>query len=164
MIIKDSMVLIHPAKLTLLETSCDFFKDVAIPKLVYEEVVGSGDIHPDVMLISGLVKKNKIKIINVRSKKLIKKANQFNIQRGEAECMALYWQEKSKLLATDDDNVRKKSVLLNVNAIGTPAIIIKLYKENHIDRKKLEGSISTLRKIGWFSGGLLDKILLEGLK
>lgn len=164
MIIKDSMVLIHLAKLSLLETSCDFFKNVVVPKLVYQEVIESGNVHPDAILISGLIKRNKIKIRNVRDKKLIKKANQFNIQRGEAECLALYWQEKAGLLATDDDNVRKKGIILEIAIVGTPAIVMKLYKEKRIDRKKLEGSILELRKIGWFSNGVLDKILLEGLK
>lgn len=164
MIIKDSMVLIHLSKITLLEKACDHFKDVAIPPLVYKEAVESGKSHPDMKIINDLVTKKKIKVRNVKNKKLIEKANQFNIQRGEAECVALYWQEKAKFLATDDDNVRKKSDLIGINVIGTPSIALRLYKGNVIDRKKLEGSISKLRKIGWFSGAVLDKILMEDKK
>lgn len=158
------MVLIHLAKITLLERSCDYFRNVAISQLVYQEAVESGKEHPDAMIISEMVKRKKIRVRNVMNNSLIEKANQFNIQRGEAESLALYWQEKAKFMATDDDSVRKKSVLLKVNVIGTPAIILKLYKEKYIDRKKLEESISELRKIGWFSSAVLDKVLLEGLK
>ena len=38
MIVKDSMVLIHLAKLTVLEKSCNYFKNVTIPDLVLKEI------------------------------------------------------------------------------------------------------------------------------
>lgn len=161
MIVKDSMVLIHLAKLTILETSCDYFRNVSIPKMVHQEVTGSGELHPDTVVISNMINKGKIKVRSVKDKKLIEKANQFNIQKGEAECVALYWQENAKFLATDDDNVRKKSVILDIPIIGTPSIMLKLYKEKQIGREKFEESISELRKIGWFSNAVLDKISAE---
>ena len=51
--------------------------------------------------------------------------------------------------------------MLNIEVIGTPAIILKLYKNKIIDKYKIEQSISELRKIGWFSGMVLDKIMME---
>jgi predicted nucleic acid-binding protein len=164
MIIKDSMILIHLAKITLLEKSCDYFRNVIIPQMVYDEAVGAGAGRLDAKIISSLIEKKKINVKKIKNNKLIKQANQYNIQGGEAEALALYWEENADFLATDDDNVRKKKIILNINMIGTPAIILKLYKENMIDKKKLEGSVTELRKIGWFSNSVLDKILLEGLK
>jgi len=164
MVVKDAMVIIHLAKITLLEKSCDYFKDVVIPELVYNEAVVNGKEHPEAMMIKELAEKNKIKVKKINNKILINKANQYNIQRGEAESVSLYWQDEGDLLATDDDNVRKKGVVLNLNIIGTPAIIFKLYKDNIIDKKKFRESISQLRKIGWFSNAVLDKVLMEGLK
>ena len=164
MVVKDAMVIIHLAKITLLEKSCDYFKDVVIPELVYNEAVVKGKEHPEAMMIKELAEKNKIKVKKINNKILINKANQYNIQRGEAESVSLYWQDEGDLLATDDDNVRKKGVVLNLNIIGTPAIIFKLYKDNIIDKKKFRESISQLRKIGWFSNAVLDKVLMEGLK
>lgn len=164
MIVKDAMVIIHLAKITLLEKSCDYFKDIIISKLVYEEAVEEGKKYPEAIIIKELVEKSTIKVKKVGNKMLVNKANQFNIQRGEAESVALYWQEKADLLATDDDNVRKKSAILNLNIIGTPVIVLKLYKENMIDKEKFKQSISQLRKIGWFSNAVLDKVLMEVLK
>jgi len=131
---------------------------------VYNEAVVNGKEHPEAMMIKELAEKNKIKVKKINNKILINKANQYNIQRGEAESVSLYWQDEGDLLATDDDNVRKKGVVLNLNIIGTPAIIFKLYKDNIIDKKKFRESISQLRKIGWFSNAVLDKVLMEGLK
>ena len=162
MIIKDSMVMIHLAKITLLEKSCEYFKDVIIPKMVYQEIIiGKNKGYGDVKIVLDLIKMNKIKVKDVRDKNLIKKAEEFNIQGGEAEAVALYWQEKGDYISTDDDNVRQKSTLLDIKVIGTPAIILNLYKKNLIEKKKFEESLSTLREIGWFSNTVIDKILME---
>ena len=162
MIIKDSMVLIHLAKLTLLEKSCNYFKNIIIPMSVADEVKRGIKLgFEDAVIISNLINNKKIDILEVKNKNLIKKANEFNIQRGEAEAVALYWEKKADFLATDDDNVRKKKYLLEINVIGTPAIILKLYKEGVTDKSKTMGCISKLREIGWFHTAVLDKIQME---
>ena len=159
-IIKDAMVLIHLAKLSLLEKSCDYFKKAIIPNLVYQEIIKHKD-YPDTKIIENLIKNNKITMKNIKNKNLIKKANEFNIQHGEAEALALSWQEKADLLATDDDNVRKKKDLLDIKLIGTPTIILKLYNEKFINKEKLLLTIDKLREIGWFNNALLDSIIME---
>lgn len=160
-VVKDSMVLIHLGKLSLLEKSCNYFGDVIIPKLVYDEISKGGDKFPDAKIIIDLIKKKKIAVYNVKNKSLIKKANDFNIQRGEAESLALYWEKNADFLATDDDNVRKKRVLLDLKIIGTPAIMIRLYKNRIIKADKFKDAISELKKIGWFSNSVLDTMSLE---
>lgn len=161
-VIKDAMVLIHMAKLSILKKSCDYFKKVLIPKLVYQEIIeGKEKGFSDSQLIIELIKNGKIIIKEIKDRSLIKRVNEFNIQRGEAEVIALYWQQKADLIATDDDNVRKKKTLLNIQVIGTPAIILKLFKNKIIDENKIEQCVLELRKIGWFSNVVLDKILME---
>lgn len=162
MIIKDSMVLIHLAKLTILEKCCNYFKNVLIPRLVYVEVKKGIEIgFEDATLINDLIKENKIRVLDVKNKNLIKKVNEFNIQRGEAEAVALYWEKKADFLATDDDNVRKKKDLLDIKIIGTPAIILKIYKEKIIDKVKIKQCINKLKEIGWFHIAILDKMQME---
>ena len=161
-VIKDAMVLIHLAKLSVLEKSCDYFEKVLIPELVHREIIqGEEKGFSDAQIALNLIKNKKIAIKKINDESLIKKANQFNIQRGEAEAVALYWQEKADILSTDDDNVRNKKILLDINIIGTPVIILKLFKEKIIDGNKAEQCISELRKIGWFSSAILDKISME---
>ncbi len=161
-VIKDAMVIIHLAKITLLENSCDYFKKVIIPKKVYEEIVESEDKkYVDIKITEELIEKNKITVKKVGNDALLQKANDFGIQRGEAETVALYWQEKADYLATDDNNVRQKSLILNIKCIGTPVIILKLYKEKMINKEKATLSINELRKLGWFSNAVIDKILMD---
>ena len=162
MIIKDSMVVIHLAKITLLAASCERFKPVVIPEEVHQEILqGKKKGYEDVKIIEELIVAGKLAVKHVRDRKLLKQAAEYNVQGGEGEALALYWQEKADYLASDDDNLRKKVVLLNLRLIGTPTIILKLYQEKRIDRQKLEGSLQALRKIGWFSSAVIDKILME---
>ena len=163
MIVKDAMVLIHLAKLTLLEKSCDFFKDVIIPELVYREAVteGKGRAYTDAFVIEDATRKGKIKVKKVKKPETLKELRGINIQGGEAEAIALYWEEKADLIASDDSNVLGKRDMLNINLIGTPSIILTLYKKKFIDKEKIKSSVKRLREIGWFSNSVLDKIIME---
>lgn len=161
MIVKDAMVVIHLSKITLLEKSCGYFNDVVIPKMVYEEILLGKNKYTEVKLIADLIEMNRITVMQIKDKALIKMAEEFNIRRGEAEALALYWQEKADYLATDDDNVRKKSLLLDIKVIGTPAIILKLYQEKLMGKNKFIESLTELRKLGWFSNAVIDKLLME---
>ncbi len=160
------MVLIHLAKLSLLETCCDLFSEILVPTEVKKEVVDKGRERgfPDAVIIDEIINKGKISVKDVQDRGLVERANQFNIQRGEAEAVALYWEMKADFLATDDDNVRKKKTILDLKLIGTLPIILKLFRADRIDKDKFERSLIELGKIGWFSSGVLDRIALEADK
>lgn len=161
-VISDAMVLIHLAKISLLECCCSHFA-VVVPELVFSETVevGKKKGFVDAIVIENLVNVGKISVKKVEKIEFVKKANDFNIFSGEAQAVALYWQENASLLATDDNNVRNKKDALELNIIGTPVIILTLFNSKKISREKAEDSIKLLRKIGWFNNSVLDKILLE---
>ncbi len=162
MLILDTMVVIHLAKITLLEKSCDHFKPVVIPEAVHDELLaGRKKGYEDVNIVEGLLKAEKLSRKRLRDKTLLRRAGEFNIQRGEAEALAFYWQEEADYLASDDDNLRSKRLLLDIQLIGTPAIILMLYQAKRIDKDKLHDSLRELRKIGWFSSAVIDTILME---
>ncbi len=163
LVINDAMVLIHLAKITVLETCCGHFGEMMIPPRVFEETVTAGkkQRHADATLIEALVDQGKIRVKPVAEKALLEKAQAFNIDGGEAEAVALYWQEKAGLLATDDDNVRGKKELLKLRLIGTPAILLSLFNDKKIGAEKTKEAVRKLRKIGWFGGEVLDKVLRE---
>lgn len=166
LVVKDAMVLIHLSKLTLLKKSCEFIGEVLIPKLVYKETVETGKEakRADAVLIREVVESELIKVKEVGDKELIKRAEEFNIQSGEAEAVALYWEVNADLLATDDDNVRSKKEVLDLRLIGTPVLILKLYGEGEIGEEKFKGSLDRLREIGWFSNAVIDKVIERGEK
>jgi len=163
LVVKDAMVLIHLAKLTLLEPSCAQFGDVAIPTTVKAETVDTGRDHgyPDAAVIADVIDQGGIDVYDVEDPALIERANRYNIQGGEAAAVALYWERDADLLATDDDNVRGKRSLLELELIGTPALLLDLFDGGAIDATKLRSAIDELRDIGWFSVAVLDKLELE---
>ena len=162
MLILDTMVAIHLAKVTLLESACDHFKPAILPEAVHDEILAGGKKgYEDVRIVEALLRAGKLSRKHLRNNALLKRAWEFNVQRGEAEALACYWQEQADYLASDDDNLRSKRLLLNVALIGTPAIILALYQAKRIDKDKLHDSVQELRKIGWFSSAVIDKILLE---
>ncbi len=162
MMINDAMVVIHLAKITLLEASCGYFKPALIPEAVRQEILaGKKKGYEDVAIIEELLKAGTLGVRRVKDQMLLKRAEAFNVQRGEAEAVALYWQERADYLASDDDNLRKRGTLLNVRLIGTPAIVLTLYREKLISKDKLIGSLQVLRKIGWFSNAVIDKTVME---
>lgn len=163
LVVKDAMVLIHLTKLTLLETACGHFGDVAIPTRVKQETVDAGREHgyPDATLIAEVIDDGWIEVYEVETTELLRRARQYNIQGGEAEAVALYWERDADLLATDDDNVRSKQTVLDLELVGTPALLLDLFEAETIDAEKLARALETLRDVGWFSTAILDKIALE---
>ncbi len=159
LLVKDAMVLIHLAKTSLLEISCQYFGRVFVPPKVEKEVDKPN--YVDAVVIRKLIREKKIEIKSIADKSLVRKAEQLGIYCGEAEAVALYWEQKADLLATDDDNVRKKKELIHVNLIGTPVIILELYKEKRIDKVKLREAVRKMKEIGWFQNTIWDKIMLE---
>lgn len=160
------MVLIHLAKITLLQASCSYFKTVLIPPLVYEEAVvrGRKEGFPDAVLIEEMVEEGTIQVQEVEKPALLTRAHQFNIQEGEAEAVALYWQENADYLVTDDDNVREKEGVLGLQLLSTPSLLLHLYKEQKVAKAKFHRALDTLREIGWFSNAVLDEIVRRGRK
>ncbi len=159
LVIKDAMVVIHLAKITLLEKSCEYFQNVVIPQRVEEEIF-IGD-HPDALIVKEMIRTNKLMVKQVHDKQLLRKAYACSIFGGEAEAVALYWQEGADLIATDDDNVRRRNIVLNLKMFGTPAIIVTLYKTGIITKDKSLKSIQQLKEIGWFSTSIIDKLIME---
>src|SRR3989344_2833265 len=90
MLIKDTMVVIHLAKLSILEKSCECFKKVFIPEKVYQEITkGDEKGFAETPIITDLVKSGKILIKRVKNKELISKAIQHTGRRSRGCCIIL---------------------------------------------------------------------------
>ncbi len=150
-VVKDSMILIHLAKMNILTDSCQHFGEVIIPKKVYEEAVVNGKkSHSDALIIEQTINSNLIEIREIENKNKVDNLRLFGLHLGEAESVALYFQEKAQFLATDDDTCRKNRIILGVNIIGSPAIVLILFRKALITRKKAIDCVSALEIIGWF--------------
>ncbi len=159
LLIKDSMVLIHLAKTTTLEESCEYFQEIYIPEKVKQEVLKQR--YPETTIIQQLISTEKIKVKSLENRTLLQKTHELNIFRSEAEVVALAWEINADAIATDDDNVRKKKEIIRLQIIGTPTILLTLYHQNLIAKEKLQQAIKRMKEIAWFSPTIWDKIQLE---
>ena len=82
----------------------------------------------------------------------------FGLHLGEAEAVALYFQEKAQFLATDDDTCRKNRIILGINIIGSPAIVLMLFRKALITRKKAMDCVLALESIGWFDTEVMQEM------
>ncbi len=82
----------------------------------------------------------------------------FGLHLGEADAVALYFQEKAQFLATDDDTCRKNRIILGINIIGSPAIVLMLFINALITRKKAMDCVSALETIGWFDTEVIHEM------
>ncbi len=151
-IVKDSMILIHMAKMQILTDSCRHFGNVVIPTRVYEETVinGKKKDHPDALIIEQAISSDLIEIREVKDQKKVDNLRIFGLHLGEAEAVALYFQERAQFLATDDDTCRRNRIILGISIIGSPAIVIMLFRNSLITKSKALDCVSSLATIGWF--------------
>lgn len=160
LIVKDSMILNHLAKMQILTDSCRHFGNVLISTKVYEETVinGKKNGHPDSFIIEQAVTDDLIKIKEVKNKKSVDDLRIFGLHLGEAESIAFYFQEKAQFLATDDDTCRKNRIIRGINIIGSSAIVIMLFRNALIPRNKALDCISSLETIGWFDIEVINEM------
>jgi predicted nucleic acid-binding protein len=163
--VKDAMVLIHFAKATILEKSCDYLQHVFIPEEVYKEVVlRDQEIFPDAVIVKELIKKKKITIKKIHDKNPLRRIHAFAIYRGEAEALALYQELAADLLVSDDNNLRKKAHYFDAKIVGSLGLLLKMRKDKKIVKEKFHFVLEQLRTIGWFSNAIIDKVIMEGEK
>ncbi len=154
------MILIHLSKMQILTDSCRHFGNVLIPTKVYEETVinGKKKDYPDAFIIEQAITNELIKIREVEDKKNVDNLRIFGLHLGEAEAVALYFQERAQFLATDDDTCRRNRVILGIRIIGSPAIVIMLFRNTLITRSKALDCVSSLETIGWFDVEVLHEM------
>ena len=154
------MILIHLSKMSILELACQFFKQVLIPPTVFKETVikGKAKEYPDAIIIENLIKKDLIIVKKIKNKEKIKSIQKYGLGAGEAEAVVLYYQENADFLFTDDDVCREYRGLLNVNILGTPAIILILFRNKKITYLKAIESVNLLSENGWFESELIFEL------
>jgi predicted nucleic acid-binding protein len=162
-LVLNSMVVIHLSKLTLLKYLCDIFDEVILPQKVFEETIEKGleKGYSNSFVTKKLIEKGLIRVKGIHSGTSVNELEIFGLNEGEAEAVALYFQEKADRLASDDNAVRKNRVILGLQIVGTPALIYSLFKKGLVTKEKTIAALFELKKLGWFRPEVLELILKE---
>lgn len=163
-VIEDSMVLIFLAKLDLIKEVKMMFGNVLISKEVEKETVIEAKKagHLDAFKIEKSIKDGLVQVREVKDKIKVREIMEnFGLGLGEAETIQLYFQENADLLFCDEKKARKVAKILNMNLIGTPEVILQLYRRKFISKGKAKEAIIDLEKIGWFNASVIFNALTE---
>ncbi len=162
-VVEDSMVLIFLAKLDLIKEVKQMFGKVLISREVEKEtVVEARESHVDALKIEDSIKKGLIDVKDIKNKnKVIDLMKNFGLGVGEASTIQLYSQENADLLLCDEKKARNVTKILGLNLVGTPEVILQLYKNKFISKEKAKDSVISLEKIGWFNSSIIFKALTD---
>lgn len=154
--IADSSTLILLAKSGLLDI---FIKNnkIKITNIVYEESTVEKESF-DAKLISQRIRENKIQIKNIANMTLYSKLiHDFNLGKGEAESIALAFEEKDIVLS-DDKKAINTCRILNIKFTTALNILVGLNKNKTINKEKAKIILKKLEDYGRYSQDLIKKI------
>ncbi|HLD43231.1 MAG TPA: hypothetical protein VJB08_04570 [Candidatus Nanoarchaeia archaeon] len=161
-IIADACSIILLAKASVLEALLDW-RDISVPREVYGEVIeGKEKKHYDALLTERLVKDKKMHITDIKNKRSLKRFEEsYGLGKGEAEVLAGYLEGKFQGLLTDNKQGRKTAKIYNIHPLGSPDVIMGLFKAKRLNKEKAMNALHTLRKYGWFENSLIEYALVE---
>lgn len=148
MIVFDASTLILLAKIDLLDLFIsDYGGQAFIPLKVKEEVLQKDSFEAP--QIAGLLNDGKIEALTVRDKGLSQKLmDDFNIDIGEAEAIALALHKKMAVVATDDRNAIRTCKFLKIDFVTAISILIRAVEKGLLNKKEAVLKLEKLESIG----------------
>ena len=159
MIVSNSTALIYLGKIGRLELLRIFFKKVAIPKAVFDEVVvqGKKDKHIDAVLVEEAIKNGWIEI---KETEIFPQLKEFGIDRGEMEAISLSLALKAAILL-DQTHARIAAKAFGLKPKGTLFILLKALKTKKIS---FDEFIDYLEKLVYIGFRMKEEVYLEAIK
>jgi hypothetical protein len=155
-VVSNSSPIIHLAKIGHLDLLHDRFGEILIPQTVYEECVIDGKARPEVTAIK---QATWLRVAPVVNKDLIRLLSS-DVDRGEAEAIALALEQQAALILLDDADAREKARLYHLKITGLVGILLGAKRSG-----KLASLTETLTDLGrtgfWLSQSLREKLLRE---
>lgn len=156
----DSSTLILLAKIGLLPHALDLKASFLVPEKVYREVVVKGKKlgKEDALIVDKLVESGKIRVAAVSSKKQVNALlNDFRINQGEAEAVALALEKKALFLGADDREAIKACRVYGLPFVTALSMAIKLSRDKKISKEEVELALLKLEKFGFYSKEIMDE-------
>ncbi len=155
-VVSHSSPLIHLAKIGKLGLLHELFGDVWIPPAVYEECIVEGKERPEVVSIKNAVW---LRVTPVTDQNLVKLLYS-EIDRGEAEAIALALESQAALILFDDAEAREKARLYGLTITGVIGVLLQAKKAGKFP--VLSEALAALTETGfWLNHTLRDRLLAE---
>jgi len=156
MIVFDTSTLILLARIDILDLFItDVRGSVIIPEKVRSEAVTEG--KEEVQSITRLLQEKKISVVKVKNTSLRKKLMEdFSIEAGEAESLALALEHKSALVATDDRNAIRACKMLKLEFITAVTVLVRAVEKGMIDKDEGLVKLQKLQTVGRYRKTIIE--------
>ncbi len=131
-VIFNSSPIINLSKINSLDLIKKIYKQILIPKAVYNEVVIKGTNRDNIYKIEELISTQTIKIATVNNQEIIKVFAK-DLDYGESEVLALALQLNADLVVIDETDARNIADIYNLNKTGFIGILIKAQEVGYTD-------------------------------
>ncbi len=136
-VVSDSTLLIHLAKVRYLEILFSLYKDILITKEVYREAVEEGILleKDDARIIQDYIGKS----IHIKSPKLASNnlAEKYGIHKGEADSIQLAREIGAQLILMNEREGRKAAKNEGINVKGSIGILFEALRAGLINEKEI---------------------------
>ena len=132
-VICTSSPLINLSNIDRLDLLESLYKQVIIPKAVYDEIIIKG--KQDSQKLSKLITGEILRVQKVLNTSLIKALNK-DLDYGESEVIALALEIKSDLIIIDETDARRIASMYVLNKTGFIGILIKAKYQGHLNLVK----------------------------
>ena len=157
-LVMDACTAILLAKSSVIETLADT-RELIMTESVYNEIIkGKEKMLEDSFLIENLKIDKKIKLTNDNKNITKKLMKDFNMGEGEASTISSGIGKKC-IIATDNLQGRKASKVNNLSLVGSPELIMDLFKTKRINLDKTKIALKKIKEEGWFENNLIERIL-----
>ena len=159
----DSSPLIYLGKAEKLHLLKELYGSIKLPESVYHEVVVKGEdggfedatrIKAEIgkFLFVHQPRKEKVDEVRERSEKL-----DFQLGKGEVECIALCLETGDKIFLSDDEDAKKFARIYGINGKGTIYLLLKSCKEGFLGKKECTETFEEIiRKGFWVSPEIVE--------
>jgi predicted nucleic acid-binding protein len=156
-LVLDASTLILIAKVEVLDLFLDDVRlEVVIPAEVEKECCAVKK-SLDALMIQKAVQESRIKVIDVKNKKLVAKLRgDFGIGRGEAEAIALAVAESAQILGIDDKYGINACKLLGIPFTTAIGILIRMHEKRLLTVSEALAKLTALGKHGRYKQSILD--------
>lgn len=155
MIVFDASTLILLAKIDLLDLfSASFTGRIIIPEKVKQEACRGG--MEETPLINRLLKDGQIEVMRVKERRTVRKLEEdFSIDAGEAEALALAIENSAALVATDDRNAIRACKAVKMEFTTAIAFLVRAFEKKLIDRNEALSRLEKLESIAGYKQSII---------
>jgi len=157
MFVFDASTLILVARAELLAPFLASVRlQVAIPAEVARECTGAKRTL-DSLMIQKALDESRIKVISVRNRKLVAKLQaDFSLGQGEAEAIALAFNERVRIIGIDDKNGINACRLLGIAFTTAIGILLRSREKGLLDRAAALAGLAALAEYGRYKNSIIE--------